>query len=194
MSEPVYYDFRGRGLALARNLPMDFYGQSRTEGELISTLGREFDHVRGAVWSVLQQFFPQSATYAIASWEWENGLSIAPSMPLNDRRSRVLARLRGYGTTTMSRIRIVANSFENGTVEVIPDPNRYTLILRFADVHGEPPNLSALVDAIKLILPAHLFLKIERTYTTWAMVNEVDEDWTAFNARGLTWGDLGSYL
>lgn len=198
MSEPtLYYDFRGRSLALAESLP-DTYVSSRTVGELISALGRDFDMVRGAVWSVLEQFFPQTVGFAIPSYEWENGLPIAPAFDLQTRRSRVLARTRGFDTSTKVQVQRIANSFQNGRVLVIEDPERYTLILRFVDVRGEPPELGELVKAVKEILPWHLYLKIERTYTIWDMIDDLNggagETWDQFDARTLTADELETFL
>lgn len=182
----------GRADAIKTYLP-DLYADESTLHGFADASGPEFDMMRAAIEGVLAQVFAPTATWALETWERELGLPIAPRVGDDERRSRVVARLRAHGTATHERIRTVANSFANGEVVVIEDYAAYRVTLRFADVRGEPLNLGAVEAAIRTVLPAHLALVTERIYTTWVRVDALRETWDQFDARALTWDQLPTY-
>lgn len=177
-----------------RVLLPDVYAEGSTLDALCRMLGPEFGDYHDALQAVLRQFYAPSAD----DWGldlWEEALAIPPSADDEaTRRARVLARLRAPGTTTHQRILSVANSFENGQVVVIEDFAAYALRLRFVDVRGVPPNLDDVERAVREILPAHLVLTIEFTYVTWDMVDDLDESWDTFDARGITHDEMPTFI
>ena len=113
------------------------------------------------------EFTPATASDMLSKWEEFVGLSVDPGKPLDQRRSAVIARFRGTGTVTKAMIKAVGESFENGTIDVTEDNANYTINIEFVDARGVPPNLSDLHYALREIVPAHLEITYEFTYTTY---------------------------
>jgi hypothetical protein len=154
------------------------YAGTGLVGALTASEAAEIDELRGALSSVLEQFFAASADWALARWEAQLGLAISPAVSDEERRARILARLRAAGTTTHARVVSVANSFENGDVIVIEDFAAYRVTLRFVSLRGVPPHVDQVISAVTAILPAHLELDVEYSYVTWH----------DFDAQNFRWG------
>ena len=99
------------------------------------------------------------------------------------RRSRVRAKLRGVGVTTVALIRDTAASFSNGAVEVTEQAAQYRIKIKFAGTIGIPPNLDDLTAALREIMPAHLGWDYIYVYNTWDAVKA--HTWAEIKAR--TW-------
>lgn len=106
--------------------------------------------------SLLQQLDPRTATWGLAKWEEAFGLSVDESKDIECRRSRVVAKLRGNGTTTVALIKEVSESFSNGQVDVAEFYGEYRLEIRFVGTVGVPPNMDDLQEILESIIPAHL--------------------------------------
>lgn len=105
---------------------------------------------------LLLQLDPNTATWGLSLWEEALGLPTDTTRDIEYRRVRVVAKLRGNGTTTVALIKSVAESFSNGEVDVVEFCNEYRLEIRFVGTVGLPPNLDDLADTLDEILPAHL--------------------------------------
>jgi len=140
------------------------YEVSRTMKAGLQAEGLEIDALRQAIDDALNQRFVRTATWSLDDWERELGLPPAADQPISERRDRIVSRIRGYGTATLQLVREVAESYERGRVDVIPDPAAYTVTIRFVDTRGVPPNLQDLQAAVRAVLPAHLALRFEYTY------------------------------
>ena len=86
---------------------------------------------------------------------------------LETRRSMLIAKLRGAGATTKELVKNVAESFTYGEVAVIQEYEQYTVRIKFISEKGVPKNLEALRHSLREIIPAHLDIRFEFTYTTW---------------------------
>jgi len=140
------------------------YETSRVMQGILDARGVEIDRLYQALNEILNQWFVRTATWSLERWEEELGLTPAPNQPISERRDRIVSRIRGYGTVTVQLVKEVAESYERGRVDVIPDPAAYTVTIRFVDTRGVPPNLQDLQAAVRAVLPAHLALKFEFTY------------------------------
>lgn len=141
------------------------------------------DQLWGTVFDCLEQLDVETASWGLEHWERALGIPVEVANPLDYRRSRVKAKLRGQGTTTAEAVRNVAASFSNGGVEVKEIPEEYRIEVRFLDAVGLPPNLEDLKAAIGEIVPAHLAVGYISTLKTWDDVK--DMTWDA--ARAMTW-------
>lgn len=102
------------------------------------------------------QLVISTSTWGLERHEQILGLPTDSKSSIEDRRSRIIAKLAGQGTVTKELIRHVALSFTNGEVEVIEHPEQYSFDVRFIGVLGTPPNMTDLSDALDEIKPAHL--------------------------------------
>lgn len=140
----------------------------------------EYSQVTGAVMEGLleqkdelfAQFDLETATWGLALWEREYGLPIDLSKPLDHRRSRLRARIRGQGATTVEMLKTMAESFTNGEVEVQELKRQYRIILWFVSAMGIPPNILDLQEAIHEVIPAHIQFAFSYTYDTHLMLQQ----------------------
>lgn len=167
-----------------------FLQEARIYEAVLGAEGAEFDQVRTSIEDILKQLYVETATWGLDLWEQMLGLSSYAGKPVDQRRSRIISKLRGYGTVTVSLIKNVAESYVYGTVEVTEHPELYSFTVKFVDPRGIPPNLDDLKAAIEEIKPAHLALQYEFTCTVWGELNTWAKNWGDLNALGLTWDAL----
>jgi uncharacterized protein YmfQ (DUF2313 family) len=153
----------------------------------------EIERIRLQFIDVLDQFFVSTTDTSLERWENEFNLSVANNYDLAYRRSKILSRLRGSGTITAALIKNVAESFENGTVEVIEDSTNYSFTIKFISTLGIPPNLDDLKDAIEELKPAHLAVIYEFTYMDWNDYEGYNKTLDAWDALNLTFDNFEKY-
>jgi uncharacterized protein YmfQ (DUF2313 family) len=173
------------GRAMLAYLPR-YYETSRVMGSILQAQGTEIDKLGQALDETLAQFFVNTATWGLDTWEKELGLAGYAGKPDDQRRSRIISKLRGMGTTTVSLIKNVAESYVYSTVEVTSNTAQYGFAVKFIDTRGVPPNLDDLKAAIEEIKPAHLMVIYEFIYTSWGEVRNT----TWATVKTGTWGDL----
>lgn len=86
---------------------------------------------------------------------------------LEYRRSRIRARIRGYGTVNENLIKRVAESYTDGEVDIVCDYSKYNVTINFISKFGKPAAINEVIKTIKTILPAHLTLNYKYKYRTW---------------------------
>lgn len=175
-----------RGTAMLSYLPA-YYETSRIMKSVLQAQGGEMDLVREALDDTLKQFFVQTATWGLDRWEQELGLAVAPEQPVGERRDKITSRLRGYGTATLSIVKKVAESYQNGTIDPIEDFAAYTVTIKFVDTAGVPANLGDVQAALRAVIPAHLDVTYEFNYFVWNELDAHNWTWDQFDAFGLTW-------
>ena len=102
------------------------------------------------------QLNPETATWGLDIWEQALGLATDLSLPEAFRRSRIISKLRGQGTTTAEMLKNVAERYTDMDVEVGEYPPEYRVEIRFVGALGSPANLDALTKDLSEIMPAHL--------------------------------------
>ncbi|PYI52711.1 phage portal protein [Paenibacillus flagellatus] len=152
-----------------------YYETSRIIRSVLQTEGEEFDLVRETLADTLNQCFVRTSTWGLDVWEDELGLPPAPDQPVGERRDKIVSRLRGVGTATIRVVRDVAESYDYGDVEVMEDAPAYTVVVRFIDTLGAPPNIHDLKAAVRAVLPAHL--QVEYAYK-YLLVNQLHDTMT----------------
>lgn len=126
-------------------------------------VGNELEEQPGD--SFVQQLLVNTSTWGLKLWEKLYGLDTDLSKSEKDRRSRILSKMRGKGTTTRDMIKNLAKSFVNGSIEVKESPETNSFIIQFGDI-GVPPLLDDLSAAIDEIKPAHLQYTYDIRYLT----------------------------
>lgn len=171
----------------------NYYVTSKIMDNLNNANAIELNRIDTLLDNVSNQFWVDTADYTLERWEKELGLEVANNYDTACRRTRILSRLRGRGTITISLIENVAESFNNGTVEVIEDNSNYTFTIKFVDNKGVPPNLDDLKSVIEELKPAHLAVLYEFTYLTWDEFERYDKTCDEWDALNLTWDELEVY-
>ncbi|MFX4261047.1 putative phage tail protein [Pelotomaculum propionicicum] len=167
------------GLRMLGCLP-EYYKSSRVIKTISQVRGEEVDKLRQALDETLEQFYINTSTWSLDDWEEELGLPLAPEQPESQRRPKIKSRIRGKGTCTIKIAKEVAESYENGTVEVVENHPQYLVLIIFVDVFGIPPNMNDLMAALRAVVPAHLSIQYQYRWTLYGDI----KTW------GLTYGDL----
>ncbi len=149
--------------------------------EIYRVQGMEIGSVNHVLADLIAQCFVQTATWGLLRWEEVYGITTNLSLPYEQRREVILAKMRGQGTTTVEMIKNVASAFTGIEVEVIEDNSHYMFIIRFVGQYGVPRNLQAFREILEEIKPAHLGYELEYRFVIW------DE------LRPYTWNDLRAY-
>lgn len=135
----------------------------------------------------------KKATWGVRTWEKEMGIVYNPSMPLEDRREVVIAKIRGRGTTTKKMIKNIAEAFSGSEVEVIEFPEEHYFVIKFVGTRGVPKNMQGFIDMLNLIKPSHLEYLFEYTYLTWDNFDNYNKTWDEWDALNLTWDEFEIY-
>lgn len=163
-----------------------YYQDSIVINNINNTNAIELNSLNTKIENVLNQFFANTADTSLERWEKDLGLEVINNYDTSYRRSKILSRLRGKGTTTIAMIKNVAESFQNGEVNVIEDNANYSFTIKFVGIKGIPPNIEDVYKSIEEIKPAHLAVNYEFRYATWNELSTYDES----NLYKYTWGGL----
>ena len=177
MSEPNI-DYKSPDLM--KYLPY-YYKQSDFTNNIQDAIAKEIGLLNYYKDDLMKQFFISTATWGLSYYEKELEIEHNPKLTIEQRREIIIAKLRGRGTTTVKMIKNTAESFAGGEVEVDEHNEENYFIIRFVGVKGIPNNMSAFIDMLETIKPAHLNYEIEYTYLTWGDIKKH------------TWGKLSSY-
>lgn len=158
-------------------LPQD-YERSPPVVELQAVLEKMLLEVEADGTDLRAQFFLHTATWGLVDWEWMYGLETDPKKTDPLRRSAVLTRIMGQGTTTIEAMRTVAESFIGGAVEIVEENAAYTFYIVMLETIGIPECMAELRKAIEEIKPAHLNYDFIYRYNTWGMAR-----------KGIAWGE-----
>ena len=139
------------------------YSNSRETIEIQLAFEKEVQKIINAYDQMLLQLFVSSADEWLPLWEKIYGI-VPDSNNIDYRRSRIMGKMRGSGTTTKEMIKNVCESFYNGNVEIIEHFDQYSFDIKFLSSIGTPPNLQDMVNAIEEIKPAHLSYQFIITY------------------------------
>lgn len=144
-----------KGLEMLLFLPR-YYESSKVMREILQSQGLEHDKLFQALDETLSQYYVKTATWALDTWEKELGLSNYAGKPDEQRRSRIISKIRGRGTTTLVLIENTVKSYVEEDAYVVNKPELYTFIIKFVGPNGLPENIDDLISIIEEIKPAHL--------------------------------------
>lgn len=108
--------------------------------------------------AVLAQLFPSSASgWGLDLWERAYGITTDKTKPAQQRLERILAKIKGTGTTTVEMIRGMAEAYwPECLVEEVYDKYLLRIVIVMRDQVGYIPDLSDFWAAINELKPAHL--------------------------------------
>lgn len=133
-----------------------------------------------------EELFAASAEKWLPLWEAAYGIPSDEGKSLADRRSRLLSKLRGAGTTTPEQIRQAVSAFANSDCEIIERAADYAFDIRFVGVYGIPPNIDDVKAAVEEMKPAHLAYRLIFLYHCWQ--DYAAQTWGSASAK--TWAEM----
>ena len=114
---------------------------------------------------LLNQFSVNTCTWGIVLWEKFIGILSDSSKSLEERKARVLAKIRGQGTTTIEAIKNICNAYADNT-EVVEHTSEYWFELLLESYNGFLTDIESLYNTITEVKPAHLGVKYKLIATT----------------------------
>lgn len=177
---------------------LDYLPQYYRENAIVTNIlgkeGVELQQVSDEIQDVLNQFFVETATWGLPRWEAICGIHSSKSLELDERRSLVKGRLRGFGTSTVALIQTVSESFLNGECVVEELNDTYEVRITFVGKRGTPKNMMEIERTINEIIPAHLKATFVVTFLTWREMTNKGIRWqdatTKEDGSPRTWEEL----
>ncbi|AIY79233.1 hypothetical protein U728_1068 [Clostridium botulinum 202F] len=116
---------------------------------------KQVDSTNEDIQNLINQCFIETATWGLDTWEKELGIQNNINYSYAIRRSRILAKLKGQGTTTIEAIKNICKSFVED-VEVIEHNPEYYFEIDLLSHSGFPSGFDTLYDSIREVKPSHL--------------------------------------
>ena len=127
----------------------------------------EVDLLNNNIQDLIDNLFVETATWSLENWEKKYNIPIDLDDTLENRRSRILARMVSEGQPfTKETIEAIANQFTNGTVEVIEHLENDYFTVKFVSTKGIPPKIQDVYDAINEVKASWLDGDYEFIYNT----------------------------
>ena len=102
----------------------------------------EVDLLNNNIQDLIDNLFVETATWSLENWEKKYNIPIDLDDTLENRRSRILARMVSKGQPfTKETIEAIANQFTNGSVEVIEHLESDYFTVKFVSAKGIPPKI-----------------------------------------------------
>lgn len=175
---------------LLRSYVPEFISGSLVFNEIFKSHGAECDSVDAATTEILNQCYVDTATWGLEYWEAFLGIPIDELKDVSSRRSVIKSKIRGVGSVTVELLQSIAQSYDNGEIDIIEHNDIYSFEVKFVGTRGIPPNLTDLQNAISIIKPAHLDVIYTFRYMTWDDLDAGNKTWDAIDALNVTWDDF----
>lgn len=141
--------------------------------DLLQSENIVLDQLHDLITEQERQLTISTATTLLSRHEKILGLPTDSDATVEDRRSRIIAKLLGQGTVNRKLLQRVASSFTNGAVEIIEHPSDFSFDLKFVSAIGTPPNMDNLSAALDEIKPAHLVYRYLYRYLLIREIHQV---------------------
>ena len=167
-----------------------YYSDILESSEILSAEDEEAAKLFGHISELLLQFNAGTATWGLREWERIVGVSTDETKSIDERRSVVIAKLRGTGVVNAALVKSVAESFQGGELNVIEKNAEYKVQIEFVSTYGVPSNIDDLTAILREIIPAHLEIEYKFKYMTYNVVKASYKDYNALKGTGNTYQDL----
>lgn len=155
---------------LIQQLPRH-YQQSPQDAELQRALSIPARQAERDVEATLRQLFPSTAGgWGLELWERAYGIPVDPTQPEERRRARVLSKVKWAGTTTLDKLKAIAEVFSESRVEIREDNPHYRFHIWYLDTIGEIAQKEDLEAIINELKPAHLAWDIKYRQETTTQI------------------------
>jgi hypothetical protein len=106
-----------RGQRMVEEAP-SYYQDALTYQQIQDAKAQEYDLLQEKIEDLRLQLNPTTATWGLKYYEKELGLPSDEAKPIEERRSNVVSKRRGFGNFSADLVKTVALSFTNGEVNV----------------------------------------------------------------------------
>ncbi|WP_128893606.1 putative phage tail protein [Longirhabdus pacifica] len=169
-----------------------YYHDASIADNIMYVEAEEFFKLNDERKEVLDQFFVDTATWGLNNWERVCGLEINTNLSIEERRSVIKSKLRGFGTVNIQLIKKVVEPYA-GEIEVEDAADRYTIVITFVGERGTPVQLENMKASLLDIIPAHLAMEFVFTYLTWDELDNYLWTWDELDQKDITWKEFEIY-
>lgn len=148
---------------------------------------KQFDKLNVNIEDLRLQMDIDTATWGLDIYEKDLGIETDRHKSLEERRSVIKSKMRGSGKVDAALIKIVADSFTNGDVDVLFDGKIGVI---FNSIYGVPTNIQDVKDAIDNIKPAHLAITFEFLYRVYSDLSNLYSTYEDLSNSELTYAEL----
>lgn len=132
------------------------YDQSKVMQAIFECIGKEVDDLHAWCSDILNQFFPQTATWALDIWENRLGIITNTLLPIEIRRRNVLRKLTTRTPVTPSRMKSIIEAVSGVEVDIEQNIAPYTFRILLISQGSENIDVWQVNQTIKNTKPAHL--------------------------------------
>lgn len=151
---PDFQLLRNTKVDLSRYLPA-FLFRDTAFGDALNTLSYEHELQRLTLADAAKQAFVQTATWGLDDWEEFVGLEHAQVDTVQTRRNKILIKLAGTGSVTVSSLEVLINQYildKSGTVTDHPETYSADFNIPLVD----KASLLGIAKDVRTYIPAHI--------------------------------------
>ena len=138
----------------------DYYKNSKVIDNLNTAFATELTKAQKNIINTFNQFFLLDADTSLSRWEKEFGIVVNENLSIDERRKRILGKLRGLGTSTIKQIRSICLSYVEDA-DVIENNEDYSFTIKLISSVGFKKNIIDLLEILEEIKPAHLRINLQ---------------------------------
>ncbi|WP_193767025.1 putative phage tail protein [Lysinibacillus parviboronicapiens] len=154
---------------------------------VLTSYDRELRNTEQQLEIVNRNIFVDTAIEALPIYERDFGIKPNSTLRYDQRREQIASRNRAsFGQTTEETIKAVAVAYCNGEVEINTTSTPGVYEIKFVGTKGIPDNLTGLMQAIEIIVPAHLQFDYAYTFSVWDFAS--NRTWGSVS--DITWDDI----
>ena len=155
-TEGDFYFLRRDSVDVMRYLPR-FLAKDPEFLKIQNALSWEHEHLRLKLQDVARQFYIETATWGLSSWERIYEVTPPNGADYSLRRALVKAKMLGTGVMTVEAIKHLVNPFlfqPDADVDELPVPGTFRVL-----IHSGTDYMSEIRRALAIMAPAHLVYK-----------------------------------
>ena len=138
----------------------DYYKNSTVIDNLNTAFATELTKAQKNIINTFNQFFLLDADTSLSRWEKEFGIAVNENLSIDERRKRILGKLRGLGTSTIKQIRGICLSYVEDA-DVIENNEDYSFTIKLISSVGFKKIIIDLLEILEEIKPAHLRINLQ---------------------------------
>lgn len=174
---------------MMKYLPL-YERKSNTFRTVLTADDRELRNTEQQLEIVNRNIFIDTAIEALPIYERDLGIKPNNTLRYDQRREQISSRNRAsFDQTTKETIKAVASAYSNGEVDINLTNIPGVYEIKFVGTKGIPDNLEGLMQAIEIIVPAHLEFGYAYTFNVWEFVS--NRTWGRVTT--MTWDEIKIY-
>jgi len=171
----------------------DYYQYSKVYTSMQQAVADELEARATDADDLKKQLRITTATWGLKYWEEKLKIPVNEAQSYDIRRSRVLSKWRGFGNFSADLIKVIAEVYSGGEVDVTVDVATYTITVKFIGARGIPENLDDLKNAVENVVHAHLGTVWAFTYLTFGELGTANRTFAQLAAEAMNFASFSTW-